>query len=255
MEISLPVKIFLSHPNDDDSKRVINILEKMTPNVELFVFPTLNSAFEKDFIEQILLAIDDVDVFIALLNKNGRIRQWVNQEVGIAVAKKKDIIILAEKRTIDKPILKGFINEKNKTIVPIDKDDLEDKLIKWFENYREKNKMKILQRILIEDLKKLHRITDAHYPTLPEKNDVQKKVKRSMKHLNERIRGTIHRYKLNDYIKIEDLNQVEKYIGNIQPTLYQEEVKSSRKHRFTEYLEESHLLPKIGEYCKLRALE
>jgi hypothetical protein len=255
MEIDTPIKIFISHPSVEDAEKVKEILKKVPVKKELYIFPNYDK-LELDFVDAIQQTIEEVDLFIVILNEEGRQKQWVNQEVGVAVAKDKDIVVLAEQEAIDEKKLEGFINEKNRTIIAIDKDDSEEKLIQWLEKYKKEHEMIFLQRVLLMDLKKLRRIAMVQIEKYRGKPDNQQKLSIIFYNLAKQVR------RINQYIKVDDFIRIQELIaikGSIKEAeRYELEtsgiiIKTARN--FTSWVKKSDIISKIDRYIELRETE
>lgn len=252
-DIIIPIKVFLSHPSDDDTDKVKVILEKMSPQIELNMFPSTN--YESDFTDAIRGSIEDVDVLVAILNKNGRRNQWVNQEVGIAVANDIDIVVFAEENARKKHLLKGFVNEKNWTIVNIDSDDLEDKLHKWLKVYQTKHGIIILQRLIIDGLKKLKRILDVNKTEYKSNSDPGGKVKNFTHNLESHIKFVFEKVREDEFIRINNLNYIKENITNLSNAYKRPGTTIKTSNNFTAVVNNSKLIQKIDRYIELRELE
>ena len=60
--------------------------------------------------DKVKKGIEDADYFIPIITRNSILSQWVNQEIGYAIAKDKEIVPICEDNIRDK--LKGFIHNQ-----------------------------------------------------------------------------------------------------------------------------------------------
>jgi hypothetical protein len=255
MEIDTPIKIFLSHPSDEYTDKVKDILKKVPIQKKLYIFPNYDK-LELDFVDAIQQTIEEVDLFMVILNEKGRSKQWVNQEVGVAVAKDKDIVVLAEKDAIDNNKLEGFINEKNRTIIAIDKDDSEEKLIQWLKKYTEEHEMIFLQRVLLMDLKKLRRIAMVQIEKYRGKPDNQQKLFIIFHNLAKQVRRIYQYIKIDDVIRIKGLIAIKDIIKEAQK--YELETRGiviKTAKNFTSWVNNLDIISKIDRYIELRETE
>ena len=112
-------QIFIAHSSEDDplAYNVKNALSK------IYEFrPYLAEDYKipgENFKLRIQKAIQGSRCFIVLLTENGMKSQWVNQELGFAVAKKRKIIPITYSNCASK--LKGFITKDSDDLIFIDK--------------------------------------------------------------------------------------------------------------------------------------
>jgi hypothetical protein len=251
MEIILPVRVFLSHPSDKDKERVETILKKMSPHIELNMFPTTD--YELDFTEAIRRSIEDADVLFVILNEKGRSNQWVNQEVGIAVARDISIVVLAEENAKKEHLLRGFVNEKNRTIIYIDKDDLEDKLQLWLGAYQEKHGSEILQRLILEDFKIIRRVCDAQKMKYIESH---KDIKGYFVNLEANIDQLFELVRNLGFIPIFILDKVTEFMTKLMDSLSQNSgIVLKEPDKFKVAVNNSNIFEKINKYNEIRNLE
>jgi hypothetical protein len=251
MEIDMPIKIFISHPSVKDAEKVKEILKKVPIKKELYIFPNYDK-LELDFVDAIQQTIEEVDLFIVVLNKEGRSKQWVNQEVGVAVAKEKDIVVLAEKEAIDNNKLEGFINEKNRTVIAIDKDDSEEKLIQWLKKYTEEHERIFLQRVLLKDLKTLRRVSKVQMEPYRGKPEPENKIFVIYKNLANQVL-IINKYvKVDDFIPLRELNTIRRFIDDAKTYVKETPEENMRKEKnFINWIDNSKFLLKIDRYIEL----
>lgn len=103
------VKIFVSHSSEDDNKmEAIYRAIKKRPQLEPVIVVKKRQQ-GKWFPDKVAEALDAADLIIPILTKNSIKSQWVNQEIGYARAKAKDIWPLLEKGQTKN--LKGFISQ------------------------------------------------------------------------------------------------------------------------------------------------
>ncbi|OGR41947.1 MAG: hypothetical protein A2X35_11610 [Elusimicrobia bacterium GWA2_61_42] len=112
-----PVKIFISHQNSDKvaAAKLSAFLSKF--NMAAFV---AHEAIEPTipWQSEIKIALNTMDVFLALLTSNFRNSKWTDQEVGFAVAKKAVIIHVRDGQD---PY--GFIGETQSLSMPIEENE------------------------------------------------------------------------------------------------------------------------------------
>jgi hypothetical protein len=102
------VKVFVSHSTADDKKMeaVTRAIKKRAQLEPVVVVKKRQQG--KWFPDKVAEAIDSADLVIPILTSNSIMSQWVNQEIGYARAKGKDIWpVLAKNQTQN---LKGFLS-------------------------------------------------------------------------------------------------------------------------------------------------
>jgi hypothetical protein len=102
------VKVFVSHSTSDDNKMeaVTRAIKKRDQLEAVVVVKKRQQG--KWFPDKVAEAIDSADLVIPILTSNSIMSQWVNQEIGYARAKGKDIWpVLAKNQTQN---LKGFLS-------------------------------------------------------------------------------------------------------------------------------------------------
>lgn len=105
------MKVFISYSNDDKNKMVAleRSIERCFDNIETIVVSRKISP-GVPLSEKVKTSIEECDVLIPILTNKSLINQWVNQEIGYAVAKNKDIFPIVESDIIGN--LKGFIHNQ-----------------------------------------------------------------------------------------------------------------------------------------------
>ena len=126
------MKVFFSATKEskDHYLQIYQKLEAMDAygKIKLTHFPGFNYIHEQNYFPKaIMMAIEDSDIVIALMDKEGRKNQWINQEVGYAMAKDIHVLALAESRKE----LKGFVNMYTKTIVEGNEITLPEGMERW----------------------------------------------------------------------------------------------------------------------------
>ena len=99
--------VFVCHSMDTESRELLAKLKRHMPTkVRLWVAEELPRPGLR-LSDKVIAAIRNADVILAILNKQGMASPWVNQELAIAVAYRKVIIPLKEKRVRVKGVLEG----------------------------------------------------------------------------------------------------------------------------------------------------
>jgi len=103
-------KVFLSYSHADFSK-LKTLKNEFAKNS---IFETIviaeNKEHQKLLSDKVIKGIEDCDYFIPLLTKNSISNQWVNQEIGFAVAKNREILPFVQEEIMGN--LKGFIHSQ-----------------------------------------------------------------------------------------------------------------------------------------------
>jgi hypothetical protein len=102
-------RIFISYSSEDGSKKntVEKVLKKQNPEiVPVVVIDRKNPGVL--LANKVKKGIEDAEIFLPILTRNSICNQWVNQEIGFAVAKNREVIAIVEKSIIED--LKGFIH-------------------------------------------------------------------------------------------------------------------------------------------------
>ncbi len=103
-------KIFVSYSDFDKSKVDLIVNELSGHNN----FEPLVIASNRDALESLSSKVKDginrAVVFVPILTRKSISTQWINQEIGFAVAKEKVIMPIIEENLFDE--LKGFINKQ-----------------------------------------------------------------------------------------------------------------------------------------------
>jgi hypothetical protein len=104
-------EIFISYSNSDKDK-VDLIAEELKGN-KIFKSKVIASDREalKPLAQKVSKGITDCKVFLPILTKNSMNTQWINQEIGYAMALGKTILPIIEKGIMGK--LKGFIHKES----------------------------------------------------------------------------------------------------------------------------------------------
>lgn len=102
-------KIFISYSDSDRSKmrsleKIINKTDHFTP----VIIADRRTAFQS-LTDKVKTGIYESEYFLPILTKNSISSQWVNQEIGYAVAFEKEIFPIVEQQIINE--LKGFIHK------------------------------------------------------------------------------------------------------------------------------------------------
>ena len=158
-----PLRIFIAHSNQDKiAKEVIATFKKLSRDsvqkIEVITFPSVR-ARHKYFPDLIKDAIGDVDIFVGVLSQAGRRNQWVNQEVGFAVAKNKDMLLIAESKDGANKI-SGFVNINVHDVLSTE-SDLEQELKDWLEKFIGDKQVEIIEKEFTLLLINMRRIIDA----------------------------------------------------------------------------------------------
>jgi hypothetical protein len=101
--------IFISHSSLDISK--VRILEKLILQTKIFI-PKIVADDREPFKlleKKVIAGIRQCEYFVPIVTRQSIVTQWMNQEIGYAVALEKKIIPIVEKELI--VTLKGFINK------------------------------------------------------------------------------------------------------------------------------------------------
>ena len=105
------IKVFISYANEDRNK--VDALERAllkTGKYELVIVAKRRDPM-KSLALKVKEGIDESDCFVPILTEGSRPTQWINQEIGFATAKGKDIFPIVEKSLLTGDRLKGFINK------------------------------------------------------------------------------------------------------------------------------------------------
>ena len=105
------MKIFISY-SDNDRKKMI-ALEKAIKESALNLKPIVVAKDAQPGVplsEKIKKAINNCDIIIPIITEESIKNQWVNQEIGFAVAKEKKIFPIVDNAIIKN--LKGFIHDQ-----------------------------------------------------------------------------------------------------------------------------------------------
>ncbi len=125
--------------------------------IELIHFPGFNYIeVQNHFPKAIKYAIEESDVVITLMDEFGRTNQWVNQEVGYAVAHDKEVVILAE----DRSQIKGFVNQYTQNIFTGDKKGMPQEIQEWLDEFMRKNEELVYQKIIFDKIMDFHKMVD-----------------------------------------------------------------------------------------------
>lgn len=105
-------KVFISYYDKDKEK--LRALEKIVKGTK-FLCPII-VANNREAIEQlsdkVKKGIIDCDLFVPILTRSSITSQWVNQEIGFAIALSREVIPIVELKIIDQDQLKGFIHKQ-----------------------------------------------------------------------------------------------------------------------------------------------
>ena len=156
-------KMFLSHRDGDEWLKHI---EKACEDIgivkeNIIKFPDDNVSGW--FPEQIKESIDNCDLFFCLITEYGGKSEWVNQEIGYAVAKEKDIVAVTDNVNI----VKGMLHKNNKTFFMHKEDstDHNDEIInkteKALTEFIEHNKIKLYRKYISSKLYEFNLEVDA----------------------------------------------------------------------------------------------
>jgi len=164
--------IFLSatEESQDTYSLVDSILRKMEEDGSIFVyrFPGSNDGFQlTHFPKMIMMALDKSNVVVAILDQVGINNQWVNQEVGYAMANGKQVLAIAE----DRNELKGFVNKNATTI--IETSEISEQLMDQINRFGEQYEEAIFESIIdgkISDIGKLIDYEDSQLKRISEYN-------------------------------------------------------------------------------------
>lgn len=138
---------------------IFSKLKEMERNEKIILnhFPGFNYIKEQNYFPKaIMQAITQSDIVVALLDKEGRKNQWINQEVGYAMAKEIDILALAESRKE----LMGFVNMYTKNVIEGNKFSLPKDMEKWLLNLAEEKEEAMYHKILENKLKEIIKIIE-----------------------------------------------------------------------------------------------
>jgi hypothetical protein len=117
--------------------------------------------------------IDKCDILVALFDKIGRENQWVNQEVGYAMARNIQILGLVD----HKEKLKGLVNKETHTVIEGKDKPLPDKLEKILMDFWKEHEEEIYQRIIKEEILKIRKIIELEESKLQKDHSEDPKYK------------------------------------------------------------------------------
>ena len=103
-------KIFISYTDKDRNK--VRILENKIEKFSLFEPNIIADRHEslKPLAEKVIIGIEESDYIIPIVTRNSYMTQWINQEIGYAKARGKEIRPIIENQILSK--LKGFIHKQ-----------------------------------------------------------------------------------------------------------------------------------------------
>ena len=106
-----PPRVFVSYAHDDDNKRqaFVRVLEAATPSIEAVLIAARRSP-GKPLADKVADGIFECDYFVPILTSASIANQWVNQEIGYAMALHKPTLALVEAEIMAS--LKGFIHDQ-----------------------------------------------------------------------------------------------------------------------------------------------
>ena len=107
----MKTKIFISYAREDTNK--MKALYKALSKPESKIFPIVSSKINMPgapLSDKVMKGIEDSSCFLPIITESSIKNQWVNQEIGYAIAKNKVIYPLVDDRIIHK--LKGFIHDQ-----------------------------------------------------------------------------------------------------------------------------------------------
>lgn len=116
------LRIFISHSMSEEDKHILENLKKQMPRGISVYVAEWNPTPGKSLKDKIRRNLQKCDAVLAILTKDGVRSQWVNQEIGVALAEGKDIIPIRE-RGVD---VKGFIQDIE--WITLDRDSPENAL-------------------------------------------------------------------------------------------------------------------------------
>jgi nucleoside 2-deoxyribosyltransferase len=104
------MKVFISYCSADNNKMKLfeKILTENANTTPIIIANRKNP--QKLLTEKVIEGIEESDVVVPIITKKSIYTQWINQEIGFAIAKKKNIMPIVEKTIIDN--LKGFIHKQ-----------------------------------------------------------------------------------------------------------------------------------------------
>jgi len=107
----MSIKVFISYSNQDRDKaeRLYKLLIKLEDKFESIIIDRIPTP-DTSLSEKVQTGITNSSFLIPVLTKRSINNQWVNQEIGFAIAKSKIIIPLVEYSIINK--LKGFVHDQ-----------------------------------------------------------------------------------------------------------------------------------------------
>lgn len=213
----IPVKdfnMFLSHRDGDEW---VKHIEKACKDVGIAKGNIIKFPDEKVsgwFPEQIKECIDNCDLFCCLLTEYGGKSEWVNQEIGYAVAKEKDIMAITDNINM----VKGMLHKNNKTffIRIEDSTDLNDEIIskteKALTEFIENNKIKLYIKYISNKLYGFKLEVDAaqyHWKQIDNNELVRKCI--DMKNFIVNIEAN---FTFQLYYSLSSLDELNKLIKN-----------------------------------------
>ena len=207
-------KIFLSHRDGD---KWLKHIEKACEYVDIakeniIKFPDENVSGW--FPEQIKECIDNCDLFCCLLTEYGGKSEWVNQEIGYAVAKEKDIMAITDNINM----VKGMLHKNNKTffIRKEDSTDLKDEIVnkteKALTEFIENNKMKLYLKYISNKLYEFKLEVDAtqyHWKQID-----NNKLERKCIEINKSISHLEANFTFFSYYSLSSLDELNELIKN-----------------------------------------
>lgn len=206
-------KIFLLAENltKASMENVMNFVENEQESAKIIHFPGFNYVPEQNYFPKaIMMAIEDSDIVVALMDRTGRKNQWINQEVGYAMAKDIHVLALAESRKE----LKGFVNMYTKIIIEGDEISLPKGMELWLVEFEKEIAEKILTNLIEASIPELKRRIDyeTYQLNFYKPTDKQKRV---LDNLMQEIKRLEQSYELLGFYSAEKLDAIRKSITQI----------------------------------------
>jgi len=110
----MPYKIFVSYDSKHDKQEMLSLKESIDQNSAMNAIVLTEKERNQphmSFPSKVAEGIDECDTFMPILTRESIKNQWVNQEIGYAIAKDKDFCALLEKDL--RKDLSGFIHRES----------------------------------------------------------------------------------------------------------------------------------------------